>query len=262
MGKYRYTVELIEDIPEYMGIDKIREVESQKEWFGHSFGDPVGRIYTDGRVESFFNSDIERGTTDWLDILRNSGKLRQRHRNLINRETWKEYECDEFYLMYRIVGHSSEMPTITDVGLDTCMNVRYEYTYEILMVVDDELRRYITDTIYTEGPGTYSLVDVISSFEGTFEEWADEGKEYICNHIKGEIQLFDDPMCGEHLYLGYVLASGDEYEFKTTVFNINDIERQIPYIKNKLWQLQEIGVISKDPHFKPEMKIIAFEECT
>lgn len=176
MEKYRYTLELIEDIPEYMGIDKIGEVESKKEWFGHSHGDPVGRMYTDGRVESFFNPDIERGTTDWFDILRNSGKLRQRHRHLINHETWEKYECDEFYLMRRVVGHSSEMPTITDVGLDTCMNVRYEYTYEILMVADDEFRRYITDTIYTKGPGTYSLVDVISSLEGTFEEWADEGK--------------------------------------------------------------------------------------
>lgn len=93
-------------------------------------------------------------------------------------------------------------------------------------------------------------------------EWTEEGEKYIYNHIKGEMQLFNDPMCGEHLYFGYILASGDEYEFETTAFNIKDIERQIPYIKNKLWQLQEIGVISKDPHFKPEMKIIAFEECT
>lgn len=93
-------------------------------------------------------------------------------------------------------------------------------------------------------------------------KWTDEGERYTCYQTKGEIQLFDNPMCGEHLYLGYVLASGDEYEFETAKFNIADIERQIPYVKNKLFQLQEIGVISKDPHFKPEIKIIAFEECT
>ncbi len=93
-------------------------------------------------------------------------------------------------------------------------------------------------------------------------KWTEEGERYTCNQIKGEIQLFDDPMCGEHLYFGYILASGDEYEFETTIFNIEDIERQIPYVRNKLLQLQESGVISKDSHFKPELKIITFEECT
>jgi len=98
-----------------------------------------------------------------------------------------------------------------------------------------------------------------------FDDWkyTEEGERYIYNHTKGEIQLFDDPMCGEHLYFGYILAFGDEYKFETTMFNNADISRQIPYVKNKLLQLQqEIGVILKDPHFEPDMRIIVFEECT
>lgn len=76
------------------------------------------------------------------------------------------------------------------------------------------------------------------------------------------MQLFDDTMCGEHLYLGYVLASGDEYEFETTVFDLADIESTFGNVRSKFTKLQEIGVISKDPHFKLEIKIIAFEKCT
>lgn len=97
-----------------------------------------------------------------------------------------------------------------------------------------------------------------------FEDWkyTEEGEEYICNHIKGKIQLFDDPMSGEHLYFGHVLASGDEYEFETTVFDLTDVKIAFGNVRAELTKLQEIGVISKDPHFKPEIKIITFEECT
>lgn len=93
-------------------------------------------------------------------------------------------------------------------------------------------------------------------------KWTDEGERYTCYQTKGEIQLFDDPMCGEHLYLGYVLASGDEYEFETTVFDLADVEAKFGTVRSEFTKLQEIGVISKDPQFKPEIKIIAFEECT
>lgn len=93
-------------------------------------------------------------------------------------------------------------------------------------------------------------------------KWTEEGEKYIYNHIKREIQLFDDPMCGEHLYFGYILASGNEYEFKTTIFDLSDVEAKFGNVRSELTKLQEIGVISNDPHFKPEIKIIAFEECT
>lgn len=93
-------------------------------------------------------------------------------------------------------------------------------------------------------------------------KWSDEGEEYICNQRKDEIQLFYDPMHGEHLYFGYILAAGDEYEFKTTVFDLSDVEAKFGNVRSELTKLQEIGVISKDLHFKSEIKIIAFEECT
>jgi len=97
-----------------------------------------------------------------------------------------------------------------------------------------------------------------------FNDWkyTKEGEEYTCYQRKGKIQLFDDPMCGEHLYFGYILVSGDEYEFKTTLFDLSDVTVVSRQISAELTKLQEIGVISKDPHFRPKIKIIAFEECT
>lgn len=92
--------------------------------------------------------------------------------------------------------------------------------------------------------------------------WTDEGEKYICNQTKGHIQLFDDPMCGNHLYFGYVLASGEEYEFDTTKFTINDIERQIPYVYTKLNELEKTGAISVDHELYSDFKIIAFVEYT
>lgn len=92
-------------------------------------------------------------------------------------------------------------------------------------------------------------------------KWSDEGEDYICNQCKGEIQFFDDPMSGSHLYFGYILASGNEYSFDTEIFNVSDIEKCHDKVKAELVKLQELGVITKAPHFKPVFKIIVFEEC-
>lgn len=92
-------------------------------------------------------------------------------------------------------------------------------------------------------------------------KWTEEGEDYINNQGKGEIQFFDDPMCGSYLYFGYVLADGDEYSFQTTSFDVSDIEQCSGKVKSELVKLQEMGVITKDPHFKPVFKVIVFEEC-
>lgn len=93
-------------------------------------------------------------------------------------------------------------------------------------------------------------------------EYTDEWEEYTCNHIKGNIQLFYDPMCRDHLYLGYILAAGYQYEFETTKFTIKDIEEQMIHVTDKLFELVDIGIISKDPKLKLRPNVIVFEECT
>lgn len=93
-------------------------------------------------------------------------------------------------------------------------------------------------------------------------KWTDESEKYTCYQRKGQIQLFDDPMSGSYLYFGYVLAEGDEYEFNTTKFDAEIINQVKENVKGELTKLIDLGVISKDPKFKPKYEVIVFEECT
>lgn len=93
-------------------------------------------------------------------------------------------------------------------------------------------------------------------------KWTDEGEKYTCNQAKGNIQLFDDPMSGCHLYLGHILASGDSYGYQTSKFKVDDINGIYGDVKAELVKLIEMGLITKDPKFIPEYQIIVFEECT
>ena len=93
--------------------------------------------------------------------------------------------------------------------------------------------------------------------------WTEEGERLTLYQSKGNIQLFDDPMDGCHLYLGYVLAKGDEYEFETAKINLNEVSRLQPCALNKLTQLVDDGIIGnvfESKNFKYE--IIVFEECS
>lgn len=92
--------------------------------------------------------------------------------------------------------------------------------------------------------------------------WTDDGEKYMCYQSKGHIQFFNDPMNGSYLYFGYVLASGDEYDFNTTKFTVDDINDVFDNVKSELIKLIELGVISKSPQLKPDYQIITFEECT
>ena len=94
-------------------------------------------------------------------------------------------------------------------------------------------------------------------------KWTEEGEMFTCNQSKGYIQLFDDPMDSSHLYLGYILGNGDEYEFDTTKINLNEVSRQEEYVLNKLRQLIDIGIV-KNVFESQDLKyeIIVFEECT
>ena len=93
-------------------------------------------------------------------------------------------------------------------------------------------------------------------------KWTDEGQKYFCYQNPGHIQFFDDPMCGNYLYFGYVLANCGEYNPETTKFNANAANQVEKDVKSELMKLIYLGVISKDPHLKQEYKVIMFEQCT
>ena len=173
---YKYKVEMVENLPEEIKMQTILEIETQKEWFGHSYGEAVGRIYSDGEKESFFTHDAEGENTEWFDTLWEGGKLRSRRRRLINRESFETRECQEYYLMYQIPGHSSMKNTVMDGCLNNCANVSFHYVLEYLFILDDGLKRYLARDISTDGPWTYGMMDDIGSLEENIREWAEEGK--------------------------------------------------------------------------------------
>lgn len=104
-------------------------------------------------------------------------------------------------------------------------------------------------------------------------KWTDDGSYFTSYQTTGRIQLFDDPMDNMHLYLGYILACGDEYEFDTKKINLNEVARQEPYVREKLRQLIDNHVINNIisnnnvtydifKENKLPYEIIIFEECS
>ena len=91
-------------------------------------------------------------------------------------------------------------------------------------------------------------------------KWEDDGEKFTSYQRNGNIQLFDDPMSGSHLYLGYILGSGDEYEFRTVKTDTVEIESRYVEVKNTLNYLNHIGVINVELS-DIEYKVIVFEEC-
>lgn len=97
-------------------------------------------------------------------------------------------------------------------------------------------------------------------------EWSKEWKDYTCNQVNGEIQLFDD--CENKLFLGYILAytEGDEY-IDPILYSIHDFdEAEDRYfdeieeeVLEKFSRLQEIGVIEGEDKFAPDYKMIIFD---
>lgn len=56
------------------------------------------------------------------------------------------------------------------------------------------------DKIYTEEWCTDENIDMWESYQS-----------------KGHVQLFSDPMCGSHLYFGYILSAQNEYDKPETI---------------------------------------------
>lgn len=189
-----YEVELIEELPKNIPLTKKGIITTNGEWYGHSFGDCVGRIYDDGEKVSFFSDDRNNGTTELFDTLIGQGKTRVKQRLVIARDTGKERYCEDHYLVRKVVGHGSAKETVKDDCLDTCCNVKYEYTYEILFVADDEYKRYVYDTVKTDGTHTYGLSSVLESLEDTVMEWAEEGEKGFKLNDDGTISVkfYDD----------------------------------------------------------------------
>ncbi|CVI71439.1 MAG TPA: hypothetical protein H9968_05325 [Candidatus Anaerobutyricum stercoris] len=172
-NKYTYHFELSQELPGDIPLKPVEKLTSEKPWYGHSYGDRVGRIYLDGRKESFFVKDQEQGGTKLFDQMLAKNVTYPHVHSMYDRKTGETYDCEDHYILRDVAGHSSLQPTLTDDALDTCMNVGFTYHYEILLVLDMEWKRYISQTVQTHGPFTYGLYDIITSLGDIIEEWAE-----------------------------------------------------------------------------------------
>lgn len=105
----------------------------------------------------------------------------------------------------------------------------------------------------------YDLTDAVTDKYRDWK-WTDEGERYLCNKVYGKIQLFDDHVSGGHLYLGYIMASGDQYYFPTTVFNPWDVTGLKIVVDSVADNLVKCGVIDASKAKYIKFQIIAFVE--
>ena len=90
-------------------------------------------------------------------------------------------------------------------------------------------------------------------------KWTGEGEEYTCNQVADKIQFFYDPMNGLHLYFGYILGCGNQYEMDTVKVDLDNIKNKVGLVADELVKLQKLGVIKKD--IMEKCQFIMFEEC-
>ena len=90
-------------------------------------------------------------------------------------------------------------------------------------------------------------------------KWTDEGEKYTCNQIADEIQFFYDPMNGLHLYFGYILGCGNQYEMDTVKVDLENVTNKVRLVAEELVKLQELDIIKKD--IAEKCQFIMFEEC-
>ena len=92
------------------------------------------------------------------------------------------------------------------------------------------------------------------------EEWANnaDNEKYWCDQLSGNIQLFSDDCCGNHLVWGYVISDGDEYDYELQIFDVEDLKE----IKQRIdWELYKSGLnFHKLPDDAFKFKIMSFVE--
>lgn len=89
--------------------------------------------------------------------------------------------------------------------------------------------------------------------------FTEDGERFTCYKSEGEIQLFTDNKT--YTYLGYVFAVMEEYGTNSAVKWTNSNARDHDYdIDEKIFTLQNKGLIKSSSKFYPEHKFIVFNE--
>lgn len=201
MGK-KIEMESFENIPEYTGLEKNSTHITVKDgctWDGDRYGLWVGRIFKDGEKRSGFKKDQENNNNAILDQLHVDMNLIEKHVSVCRDDIHLENAID-YYIPYRVKGHSSTKQTIINSYVDGCSNVHYSVEYEILLVAGDGCTRYITESFKTEGHYSSSFFDQVKNIEDLFEEWfEEESHDFRDGEYGKEVAFYDET--GEKSYI-------------------------------------------------------------
>lgn len=164
-------------IPEYTGLNVNGvEYEVPQNWEGHTIASAVGRVWEDGKVESFFVNDKEEGTTATFDKLKEDMPLLMKNYNMRDPETRNLVSVMYYYIPYNIEGHCSTMPTFKDYCMTVASNAEYSIMWEVLLVSAEGLMRYITFDYKTAGYYSSTFFDQVKNLEDMFEELFENGE--------------------------------------------------------------------------------------
>ena len=105
--------------------------------------------------------------------------------------------------------------------------------------------------------------DLTGAIGDKFEEFIKDycsNEHWWCNQTKGEIQLFYDPMCDNHLYFGYILAEVEPFRVDEELISVIEVDLKKKYVQDKLLELANKGVVEMSK-LKSPYSVIVFEEC-
>lgn len=226
MGKI-IEVESLDNIPEYAGLGNTTSIEIREgcDWYGHAYATCVGFISDNGTVESYFKTDKENGNTEIFDKLRNDIGMIKKYVYLVDRDTNEERSGNRYFIPYKVKDHCSNKPTVTDAYVDGCSNVHYSVEYEIVLVADDDFKRYITTEYETEGHYSSCFFDQVENIEEMFEEWFEEESHGFNVDEDGNksVTFYDDT--GENCNIG--ISSVEELLSMITSIRVIKCERKL-----------------------------------
>lgn len=218
------------DIPEYTGLgsenNKVHlTIKDGEKWDGDRWGQYVGRIYKDGRIESAFTKDVNINSSEIFDRLRNDVKLTKKHVTVSDNDDYRKLvSATDYYIPYIVENHCSFKPTVTDCHVDNCSNVKYKITYEILFVADEGYTRYLTFDYATEGSYASSFYDQINDLEEVFDEmFENEENDFRMENGEKQVAFYDE--VGEKLYID--ICSTRELLSMISSIRVIELEKEI-----------------------------------
>lgn len=204
-------------IPEYTGLKQGNlTLNVPPNWDGHAYGRFVGRVFEDGTVESAFIEDQNNDNTKIFDRLRSDCDLLVTKGTVINRKN-ELFNVKQFYIPYKVKGHLSDNPTVTDNYIDCCMNVKYHCKYEILLVAEEGFKKYIYEEYDTSGSNSLPFYECVDDLRNTFEEYFENGEHGFMGWEDNELSVYFYNDCGERILID--------------VLNINELVSMVASIR-------------------------------